>query len=77
MIVLVFMICAASILAQVLLKKLSLRQNSHADILLGSSNLCDWRRQWHPTPILLPGKMSWTKEPGRLQSMESLRDEHY
>ena len=41
MIVLVFMIHTASVLAQVLLKKSSLRQNSHADILLGSSNLCD------------------------------------
>ena len=39
MIVIVFMIYAASVLAQVPLKKLSLRQNSHADILLGSSNL--------------------------------------
>ena len=18
--------------------------------------MCDWRRQWHPTPVLLPGK---------------------
>ena len=41
MIVIVFMIYAASVLAQLLLKKLSLRQNPHADILLGSSNLCD------------------------------------
>ena len=29
-----------------------------------------WRRQWHPTPVLLPGK---AEEPGRLQSMGSLR----
>ena len=28
-----------------------------------------WRRQWHPTPVLLPGKIPWTEEPGRLQSM--------
>ena len=32
-----------------------------------------WRRQWHPTPVLLPGKISWMEEPGRLQSMGSLR----
>ena len=22
----------------------------------GASSLQDWRRQWHPTPVLLPGK---------------------
>ena len=27
-----------------------------------------WRRQWHPTPVHLPGKIPWTEEPGRLQS---------
>ena len=32
----------------------------------------NWRRQWHPTPVLLPGKSPWTEEPGRLQSMGSL-----
>ena len=30
------------------------------------------RRQWHPTPVLLP----WMEEPGRLQSMGSLRIGH-
>ena len=25
------------------------------------------RRQWHPTPVLLPRKIPWTEEPGRLQ----------
>ena len=30
------------------------------------------RRQWHPTPVLLP----WTEEPGGLQSMRSLRVGH-
>ena len=34
------------------------------------------RRQWHPTPVLLPGKIPWTEEPGRLQSMGSLRVRH-
>ena len=33
-----------------------------------------WRRQWHSTPVLLPGNM--TEEPGRLQSMGSLRVGH-
>ena len=27
--------------------------------------------KWHPTPVLLPGKIPWTEEPGRLQSMGS------
>ena len=35
-----------------------------------------WKRQWHPTPVLLPGKIPWTEEPGRLQSMGSLRVRH-
>ena len=30
------------------------------------------RRQWQPTPVLA-WKIPWTEEPGRLQSMESLR----
>ena len=29
------------------------------------------RRQWHPTPILLPGKSHGWEEPGRLQFMGS------
>ena len=24
--------------------------------ILKGSRLCSWRRQWHPTPVLLPGK---------------------
>ena len=36
-----------------------------------------WRRQWHPTPVLLPGKYHGpSEEPGRLQSMGSLRVRH-
>ena len=31
------------------------------------------RRQWHPPPVLLPGKIPWMEEPGRLHSMGSLR----
>ena len=31
-----------------------------------------WRKQWHPTPVLL----TWTEEPGRLQSMGSWRVGH-
>ena len=35
------------------------------------------RRQWHPTPVLLPGKShGWRSQPGRLQSMGSRRFGH-
>ena len=30
-----------------------------------------WRRKGQPTPVFLPGKIPWTEDPGRLQSMES------
>ena len=35
-----------------------------------------WRRQGHPTPVLLPGKIPWTEEPDGLQSMGSPRVGH-
>ena len=41
-----------------------------------SSCLIYRRRQWHPTPVLLPGKPPWTEKPGGLQSMGSLRVGH-
>ena len=28
-----------------------------------------WRRKWQPTPVFLPGEISWIEVPGRLQSM--------
>ena len=31
-----------------------------------------WRRKWLPTPVLLPGRIPWTDEPGRLQSIQSM-----
>ena len=34
------------------------------------------RRQWHPTPVLLPGKIPQMEEPGGLQSMGSRRVGH-
>ena len=30
-----------------------------------------WRRAWQPTPVFLPWRISWTEEPGRLQSLGS------
>ena len=30
-----------------------------------------WRRKWQSTPVLLPGKIPWTEQPGRLQSVGS------
>ena len=35
-----------------------------------------WRRKWQPTPVFLPVKITWTEEPGRLQSLGSHRVEH-
>ena len=35
-----------------------------------------WRRVWQPTPVFLPGKSPWMKEPGRLQSVGSQRVRH-
>ena len=34
------------------------------------------RKQWQPTPVLLPGKSPWSETPGGLQSMGSRRVEH-
>ena len=34
------------------------------------------RRARQPTPVFLPGESPWTEEPGRLQSMGSLRVGH-
>ena len=34
------------------------------------------RRKWLPTPVFLPGESPWIEEPGRLQSMGSLRVRH-
>ena len=30
-----------------------------------------WRRKWQATSVFLPGKIPWTEDPGRLQSMGS------
>ena len=35
-----------------------------------------WRRAWQPTPVFLPGKSSWTEEPGGLQSIALQRVRH-
>ena len=32
-----------------------------------------WRREWQPTPVLLPGESPWTEEPGGLYSTGSQR----
>ena len=36
----------------------------------------DPRKAWQPTPVLFPGELPWTEEPGRLQSMGSQRVGH-
>ena len=38
--------------------------------------MCDPRRQWQPTPVLLPGKSHGRRSLGRLQSMGSQRVGH-
>ena len=35
-----------------------------------------WRREWWPTPVVFPGKLLWTEDPGGLQSMELQRVRH-
>ena len=35
-----------------------------------------WRRAWRSTPVFLPIESPWTGEPGRLQSIGSLRVRH-
>ena len=31
-------------------------QENGDDLTFTDDSLCSWRRQWHPTPVLLPGK---------------------
>ena len=59
-------------------QKVKFSMNCHPPffaLFLFSSILTRWRRQWHPTPVLLPRK-SHAEEPGRLRSMGSLRVGH-
>ena len=36
--------------------EINLRVREMSRFKMVSSRLCCWRRQWHPTPVLLPGK---------------------
>ena len=45
-------------------------------LLFGEVYYASRRRQWHCTPVLLPGKIPWIEEPGGLQSMGLLRVGH-
>ena len=45
------------------------RPGSQAAGLLLQPVFSRWGRQRHPTPVLFFWKISWTEEPGRLQSM--------
>ena len=40
------------------------------------SRINHWRRQWHPTPVLLPGKSHGRRSLVRLQTMGSQRVRH-
>ena len=35
-----------------------------------------WRRAWQPTPVFLAWRISWTEEPGGLQSIGLQRVRH-
>ena len=72
----------AFILGIVLLTKLELRCNGcrHSNHLMRTnmrvSSLSHQRRQWHPTPVLLPRKSHGQRSLVGLQSMGSLRVRH-
>ena len=51
-------------------------KNAQTTTQLHSSHMLVQRRQWHPTPVFLPGKIPWMEEPGGLQSMGSLKVGH-
>ena len=69
-----FPICAypASLVAQSV-KNLRAVQETGFDPWVGK---IPWRRKWQPTPVSLPGKISWTEEPGGLKSMGLQRVRH-
>ena len=43
---------------------------------LGWEDQMPWRRKWQPTPSILAWRISWTEEPGQLQSMGLQRVRH-
>ena len=49
-------------------KNLPAMQETQVQSLVGKM---PWRREWQPTPVLLPGESHWKEEPGGLQSMAS------
>ena len=44
---------------------------------VSGSERFSWSRKAQPTPVFLLGEVSWTEEPGRLQSMGSQRVGHH
>ena len=40
--------------------------SANGDTVPSLSQMICWRRKWPPTPVLLPGKISWIEGPGRL-----------
>ena len=49
--------------------------DGHLGIFLSPLILLFWRRQWHPTPVLLPGKSHVRRSLVGLQSMGSLESD--
>ena len=56
----------ASLVAQ-MVKHLLAMQETQFDPWVGNF---PWRRKRKLTPVFVPGELSWTEEPGRLQSRE-------
>ena len=61
------MMSGASLVAQ-MVKNLPAGSRSGFNPWIGK---IPWRRAWQPTPVFLPRKSPWTKEPGGLPSMGS------
>ena len=55
------------------IKNLVSTQMKRYALVVWRTFLCPGRNLIDPTPVLLPGKIPWMEEPGRLQSMGSQR----
>ena len=48
--------CFAAMISTILSSRSLISSSASVILLLIPSDLLFWRRQWHPTPVLLPGK---------------------
>ena len=49
------------------IKRLSTMPETRLDPWVGKIT---WRRKWQSTPVLLPGKIPWIEEPGRVHGSQ-------